>query len=108
MAMDMWPAFMSAAHASLPQADIVHDRFHVSKYLGDAVDTVRKQEHRSLMQAGSSPLTGSKWIWLRRHPDGRSAEAVAFRNLNQLNLKTSRDWCIKETFIQFCAYRWRE
>ena len=106
VAMDMWPAFMSATHASLPQADIVHDRFHVSKYLGDAVDTVRKQEHRSLMQAGNSPLTGSKWVWLRRYPDGRSAEAVAFRDLNQLNLKTSRAWRIKETFIQFWVYRY--
>ncbi len=60
------------------------------------------------MQAGNSPLTGSKWVWLRRYPDGRSAEAVAFRDLNQLNHKASRTWRIKETFIQFWAYRWRE
>jgi transposase len=31
--MDMWPAFMTAARNCLPQADVVHDRFHVSKYL---------------------------------------------------------------------------
>ena len=106
VAMDMWPAFMSAAHACVPHADIVHDRFHVSKYLGEAVDAVRKQEHRSLTQAGSSPLTGSKFAWLKRYPDGRSAEAVAFRELNQLNLKTSRAWRIKETFTQFWVYRY--
>jgi transposase len=104
VAMDMWPAFMSAAHASIPQADIVHDRFHVSKYLGDAVDAVRKQEHRSLSLTGNSPLTGSKWAWLKRYPDGRSSEAIAFRDLNQLNLKTSRAWRIKETFVQFWDY----
>ena len=34
VAMDMWPAFMGAAAQCLPQADIVHDKFHVSKYLG--------------------------------------------------------------------------
>ena len=106
VAMDMWPAYMSATQSCIPQADIVHDRFHVSKYLGEAVDAVRKQEHRSLLQAGSSPLTGSKWAWLKRYPDGRSAEAVAFRDLNQLNLKTSRAWRIKETFIQFWVYRY--
>jgi transposase len=104
VAMDMWPAFMSAAHASIPQADIVHDRFHVSKYLGDAVDAVRKQEHRSLSLTGNSPLTGSKWAWLKRYPDGRSSEAIAFRDLNQLNLKTCRAWRIKETFVQFWDY----
>ena len=40
VAMDRRPAYISAATACLPQADIVHDRFHVSKYLGKAVDTV--------------------------------------------------------------------
>jgi len=104
VAMDMWPAYMSAARQCMPQADIVHDKFHISKYLGEAVDAVRKQEHRRLSQAGTSPLAGSKWAWLRKYPDGRSAEAVSFRALNQLNLKTSRAWCIKENFTQFWSY----
>jgi len=106
VAMDMWPAFMSAAQTCMPQADIVHDRFHVAKYLGEAVDAVRKQEHRSLAQAGRSPLTGSKWAWLKTYADGRSAEAIAFRALNQLNLQTSRAWRIKETFTQFWTYHY--
>lgn len=106
VAMDMWPAFMSAAQAHIPQADVVHDRFHVSKYLGEAVDAVRKQEHRSLAQAGTSPLTGSKYAWLKTYADGRSSEAVSFRALNQLNLKTSRAWRIKETFTQFWSYHY--
>jgi transposase len=107
VAMDMWPAYMSAARNCLPQADIVHDKFHVSKYLGEAVDAVRKREHRKLSQTGNSPLAGSKWQWLRKYPDGRSAEAVAFRALNQLNLKTSRAWCIKENFSQFWSYSYK-
>jgi transposase len=104
IAMDMWPAFMGAAKACLPQADIVHDRFHVAKYLGEAVNAVRKQEHRSL--AGDSPLTGSKWAWQKTYADGRSSEAVAFRALNQLNLKTSRAWRIKENFKEFWRYHY--
>jgi transposase len=107
VAMDMWPAYMSATRQCLPQADIVHDKFHIAKYLGEAVDAVRKQEHRNLSQAGTSPLAGSKWAWLRKYPDGRSAEAIAFRALNQLNLKTSRAWCIKENFAQFWSYSYK-
>ena len=107
VAMDMWPAYMSATRQCMPQADIVHDKFHVSKYLGQAVDAVRKHEHRSLYPAGSSPLKGSKWAWLRKYPDGRSAEAVTFRALNQLNLKTSRAWCVKENFTQFWTYSYK-
>jgi transposase len=37
VAMAMWTAFISAARQCVPQADIVHDKFHVSKYLGEAV-----------------------------------------------------------------------
>ena len=107
VAIDMWPAYMSAARKCLPNADIVHDKFHIAKYLGKAVDAVRKQAHRALTKAGSSPLTGSKWAWLKSYPDGRSAEAVSFRALNQLNLKTSRAWCIKENFSAFWSYSYK-
>lgn len=105
VAMDMWPAYMSAAKVCVPQADIVHDKFHVAKYLNDAVNTVRKQEHRSLSVAGSSVLAGSKWAWLKTHKDGRSSEAISFRALHQINLKTSRAWRIKESFSKFWEYR---
>lgn len=107
VAMDMWPAYMSAARQCMPQADIVHDKFHISKYLGEAVDAVRRQEHRKLSQAGTSPLAGNRWAWLKSYPDGRSAEAISFRALNQLNLKTSRAWCIKENFSQFWSYSYK-
>jgi len=36
VAMDMWPAYMSAARQCMPQADIVHDKFHVSKIRRDS------------------------------------------------------------------------
>ena len=104
VAMDMWPAFMGASRRCLPQADIVHDRFHVSKYLNDAVDKVRRHEHRILLKSGISPLTGSKYAWLRGYPDGRSSEAVTFRALRDLNLKTSRAWALKENFTHFWTY----
>jgi len=104
IAMDMWPGYMSAARNCLANADIVHDRFHVSKYLNDSVDAVRRQEHRDLLKAGLSPLTGTKYAWLKTYADGRSSEAVSFRALKQLNLKTSRAWVLKETFTQFWSY----
>jgi transposase len=105
VAMDMWPAYMGAARDCVPQAEVVHDRFHVSKYLNEAVDRVRRQEHKQLARAGSRVLSGTKYDWLRRWADGRSAEAVQFRALHRLNLKTSRAWRYKESFVPFWAYR---
>ena len=71
------------------------------------VDTVRKQEPRRLSQIGDSALTGSKWAWLKSYPDARSAEAVSFRALNPLNLKTSRAWTIQENFTPFWSYSYK-
>ena len=105
IAMDMWPAYINAAGAELPNADIVHDKFHISKYLNKAVDKVRYTEHKAL--GGDSPLLKSKYKWLRTHKDKRSSEAIKFRKLNQLNIKTSRVWRIKETFRQFWNYSYR-
>jgi transposase len=105
-AMDMWPGYMSAADKLLTNADIVHDKFHVSKYLNDAVDQVRRSEHKKLNAQGESPLTGTKYSWLKSMPDKRCAEAVAFRCLYQANLKTSRAWSLKESFTAFWNYRY--
>jgi len=62
------------------------------------VGTVRKQEHRSVAKEGTSPLTGSQWAWLKTYADGRNSEAISFRALSTLNLKTNRAWRLKETF----------
>ena len=50
VSMDMWPAFINATLESLPDAQekIAFDKFHVAKYLGNAVDKVRRQEHKAL------------------------------------------------------------
>jgi transposase len=108
VAMDMWPAYMSVARNCMPQADIVHDRFHVAKYLNGALDQVRRAEHKALTSGGDDTLKGSKYDWLKTYNDGRSSEAVAFRALHQLNLKTSRAWAIKTDFNEFWTYRYTE
>lgn len=105
VAMDMWPAYMIAAQNQLPQADIVHDKFHVAKYLNGAVDQVRRSEHKKLLRQGDASLTGTKYKWLRNMGDKRSSEAVAFRTLYREVIQTSRAWSLKESFVPFWNYR---
>jgi transposase len=105
VALDMWPAYMSTATKMLPNAALVHDKFHISKYLGEAVDAVRKFEHRELLKKGDQTLTGTKYVWLKKTPDQRTTEAKEFAHLFQVNLKTARAWVIKESFAKFWDYR---
>ena len=101
VAMDMWPAFRNAASDLLEQAEVVYDRFHISKYLGEAVDQVRRAEHKQLLAQGDSSLTGTRYSWLRSAETRTEKHEDVLKELCSLNLKTSRAWAIKETFQEF-------
>jgi transposase len=105
VAMDMWPAYVNAAEEKLPGADIVFDRFHVSKHMGDAVDAVRREEHRNLMKSKDGRLKGSRYNWLRREENIKEDRREEFEALKNSGLKTARAWAIKELLIEFWECR---
>ena len=47
VAIDMWQPFENSSVEHAPQAEIVHDRFHISKHLNEAVNKVRRDEHKT-------------------------------------------------------------
>ena len=106
VAMTMWPAFANSAGRHVPEAEIVHDRFHISKHLNEAVDKVRRQEHRALRKEGDETLTGTKQPWLF-NPENLSEEKwLVFESLKELQLKKARAWAIREQFRWFWEYRY--
>lgn len=105
VALDMWKAYMNAVAEKLPQADIVHDRFHISQHLNEAVDKVRRQENKELTEAGDRRLVGTKYNWLVNEENLKEIFAEEFNELKQAGLKVSRAWAIKELFRDFWDYR---
>ncbi len=106
VAVDMWPAFANSITINAEQAEIVHDRFHISKHLNDAVDKVRRQEHKTLKKSGDERLTGSKQLWLFNEENVSEDRRSEFEALRNQELKTSRAWAIKELFRCFWEYRY--
>lgn len=103
--MDMWEPFMNAWKAVMGyETPIVHDKFHVSGYLGKAVDRVRKGEHRELKKEGSETLTKTKWLWLKNPDTWNAEERKRFKSLIHDELKVGRAWAVKESFHQFWEY----
>lgn len=45
----MLPAYANALAKQTPNAELVHDEFFVTKYLGEAVDQVRRAENKDLL-----------------------------------------------------------
>jgi transposase len=104
VAMDMWKAFITEVEKTLPKAKIVHDKFHISKYLNDAVDKVRKQENDKLIKKGDKTLVGSKYLWLYNDSQRETILDLKFPGLKKRDLNTSKAWTIKENFRWFWEY----
>src|SRR5262249_49450312 len=109
VAMDMWPPFIRATRAHLPDADgkIVFDRFHIMKHMNEAVDAVRKQEHRKLRQEGDGALTGTKYLWLFAEENLPPKHRARFALLKGSHLKTARAWALKEMLRDLWRYQRR-
>jgi transposase len=106
VAIDMWQAFENSVAKQVPQADVVHDRFHISKYLNEAVDKVRRQEHKALTSEGDESLKGTRQLWLY-NPENLSDEKwLEFEPLKEAQLKTARAWAIREQFRWFWEYKY--
>ena len=105
VAVDMWEPFIQTIQTQVPEADIVHDKFHVSKYLGEAVDKVRRQEHKELLAQGDETLKGTRQLWLYNPQNFSPEQAEEFSALKDLQLKVARAWAAKELFSKFWEYQ---
>jgi len=107
VAMDMWEPYIKATTEWVPLAGlrIVFDRFHIMGHLNQAVDAVRRQEHRQLSAQANDLLKGTKYWWLYAEENLPDKHRAAFQTLRDLNLRTSRAWAIKETVRDLWNYR---
>ena len=108
VAMDMWDPYIAATKAYVPEAEkkIVFDRFHVMRQVLEAVDKVRKSEHKELSERGEQVLKGTKYLWLwseENIPEWRREEFDAIR---AKDLRICRAWAIKENLRHLWDYRY--
>lgn len=104
VSMDMWKAYMTSATNNLPNAEIVHDKFHISKHLNDAVDKVRRQENKQLHCEGDDRLKGTRQLWLYNEENLDEDRYNELQTAMRSDLKTGRAWAIKENFRHFWTY----
>ena len=107
ISLDMWPAYINACQAQVPQADdkMVFDRFHIMQHIGQGLDRVRKQEHKLLLQEGDNTLARSKYLWLYSAENMPDAARERFEQIKHGNLKTARAWALKESLREMWNYR---
>ena len=104
--MDMWPAYIGSTLRYVPDAEekIAFDKFHVAKHLGDAVDKVRRREHRDLSEVGRDDLKGTKHLWLRNPERMSPGQWSQMKALRRSTLRTAEAWSVKELAMSLWSY----
>jgi transposase len=103
----MWQSYINVCRRDVPQADdkMVFDRFHIMRHVVDAVDTVRKREHRDLLTHGDTSLSKTKYLWLYSAENVPEKAREHFDVLKDAHLKTARAWALKESLREFWECR---
>ena len=103
--MDKWKAFPNSASRDPPNGRIIFEKLHVMRHLSNALDEVRRNEHKRVSGQERSYIKGQRYAWLprRENPslDGRRALKkllAASRPLNTAHI-------LKESFGQLWDYR---
>jgi transposase len=108
VSMDFWRAFITGAEKHAPGAAIVHDKFHIMKYMNEAVDNVRKKENKCLMAQQNNALTGTKYLWLKAKKNFTKENKNDFRELNTEQLAVGRAWNRKELLRHLWDYSYED
>ena len=108
VAMDMWDPYIAATKAYVPEAEkkIVFDRFHVMRQVLEAVDKVRKQEHKELLERGEQVLKGTKYLWLWSEENIPVWRREEFDSIRAKDLRICRAWAIKENLRHLWDYHY--
>jgi transposase len=96
VSLDMAECFRNAAMTQFPNADIVHDRFHIAAMLGEAVDDTRRAEVKKHPE-----LKESRFIWLKNPENLTEKQKGSFDALVKTELKTAEAYAFKQTFKAF-------
>lgn len=93
ISVDMWKAYLESINEVLPKAKIVHDRFHLVKYLNDAIDKVRRREVKY-----NEELKNSRYALLKNKENLTEKQRIKFESIESANFEVSKAWRIRENF----------
>jgi transposase len=93
ISMDMWKSFINVAKEKLPNAEVVHDKFHLIKYLNEAIDKVRKREVKT-----HEELKHSRYVMLKNEANLTEKQRIKFEEIRGANFEVSRAWQVRENF----------
>ena len=96
--------FETSTKSQAPQAAILYDKFRVTRYLGEALDAIRKSGYARLSGTERKFIKGQKYNLLsrREHLSLKGKQALAL--LLKANKRINAAYILKEIFAQLWDY----
>ncbi len=103
--MDMWKPFRKATLKHAPNAQIVFDKFHIMRHLGNALDQVRRSEYKRVSEKDRSFIKGQRYTLLSHKANLDLQGRRALRILLKVNKRLNKAYLLKESFGQLWDYK---
>jgi transposase len=105
VAIDMWEPYRQAVREVFgDQVDLVADKFHVVKLLGERLTDCRRQIQRAAPEAVKEKLKGIRWAILKQPKKQTPAEKRALKEALRHSPELREMYQIKQAFVRL--YRW--
>lgn len=99
VSMDMWGPYRGVVRSKLSHAEIVADRFHVTKQLNEALSKIRRRLQSKSNPASYELLKGIRWILVRRRTDLKPEEETKLQNALGAFPELRTAYLLKERFV---------
>lgn len=99
ISMDMRKPYMQAIDLMAPNAEVVHDKFHLVKYLNDAIDKVRRREVQK-----NDVLRNSRYVLLKNEQNLTDLQRVKYQMIKDSNFEVTHAMNIRENFKSLFDY----
>jgi len=99
VSMDMWRAFINSVKHICPDAEIVHDKFHLISYLNKSIDQVRRWEVKH-----NEALVNCRYAVLKNEENLTAKQREKFELIKSSNFQVSKVWHIRENFKELFEY----
>ena len=103
--MDMWAPYAKLVRDHAVNAQILFDRFHIVKHLGEAVDAARRELWRQLTSKEKVEVKGTRWLLLKNPWNLTNDQKERLSTLVRWNSPLVRAWYLKESFQLFWGYK---
>jgi transposase len=97
--MDMWQPYMQAIGSKAINAEIVHDKFHLVKYLNEAIDKIRRREVKS-----NELLRNCRYVLLKNEQNLTQKQQVKYQMIKDSNFEVTQALYIRENFKSLFDY----